>query len=360
MSNKFFRLSAAVLLVVGALTLVACGSGNDTTDESEQSASEKEIQTTTVTDENYALAESEVIIAGYLKMIAAATGTDGMGVWLHNREGADPKDRTIMRINFDTLYSWSIIDLNEPVTLTMPETGGRYQSAWFTTDEHYNPMSIVKPGIYTITKEVVGRRYVSIAIRTQVNVADPTDMAIVHALQDQLKLEQKDRGAYVPSHHWDMEEILAMRAKYQEIAEKENMTMDGVFGKKGEVPLKEHNVGTAVGFGGLTPERAVYPLLFPESTDPQTLTLRDVPAGAFWSITIYDDEGYPQGDVYNLNSAIAVPNGDGSYTVHFGGDKDALNYMDTFAGWNIAMRIYEPTEAYFNGEWSMPELEPVQ
>ena len=29
--------------------------------------------------------------------------------------------------------------------------------------------------------------------------------------------------------------------------------------------------------------------------------------------------------------------------------------MDIFEDWNFALRIYEPTEAYFNGEWVMPE-----
>ena len=319
-----------------------------------------EVKTTAVTDENYGLAESEVIFADYLGKIAAATGTNGTGVWLHLRKGADPKDRTIMRINFDTLYSTAIVDLTEPATLTMPETNGRYQSAWIITDEHYNPMAFVKPGTYTLTQENVGRRYATIAIRTQVNVADPADLAIVHELQDQLKLEQKDRGSYVPSHNWDMEEILAMRAKYQQIAREEAITSEVMFGKKGEVPLKEHNVGTAVGWGGLTPDRAVYPSIYSESTEPQTLTLKDVPTNAFWSITVYDAGGYPQGDVYNINSAFAVPNADGSFTIHFGGDKDAVNYMDIFEGWNIALRIYEPTEAYFNGEWVMPKLQPVK
>jgi hypothetical protein len=89
------------------------------------------------------------------------------------------------------------------------------------------------------------------------------------------------------------------------------------------------------------------------------LTLKDVPAGAFWSATVYDAEGYPQGDSYNINSAFAEVGDDGSYTIRFGGDKDAVNYMDIFEGWNVALRIYEPTEAYFNGEWVMPELELV-
>jgi hypothetical protein len=30
--------------------------------------------------------------------------------------------------------------------------------------------------------------------------------------------------------------------------------------------------------------------------------------------------------------------------------------MDVFKGWNIVLRIYEPTESYFNGEWVVPQL----
>lgn len=349
-------------LVLSIVSLAACNSGEAPIEAKQAAPAQaapaiEEIQTTAVTDENYALAESEIIIADYVQRIAAITGTNGMGEWLHFREGADPKDRTVMRINFDTLYSSVILDLTEPATLTMPETDGRYQSAWIITDEHYNPMAFVEPGTYTLTEENVGRRYAIIAMRTQFNVMDPDDLAAVHAIQDQLKIEQKDKGTFTPSGNWDIEEVLAMRAKYQETAQAEGITSEMMFGKKGEVPLKEHNAGTAMGWGGLTPERAVYPGIFPDSTEPQTLTLKNVPAGAFWSITIYDAEGYPQGESYNINSAFAVANEDGSYTIHFGGDENAINYMDIFEGWNITLRIYEPTEAYFNGEWVMPELE---
>ena len=357
----------ASLMIGASLILAACGDKPAPVAAPEQVAApaaaevaKEQKQTTPVTEENYALAETEVIFMDFLQKIKAATGTESTGEWLHLRKGADPKDRAVMRINFDTLYSSAIVDLTEDVVLTMPETNGRYQSAWIITDEHYNPMAFVKPGTYTLTQKDVGRRYAMIAVRTQVNVADPADLAIVHKLQDQLKLEQKDKGSFAPSGNWDMEEVLAMRAKYQEIGKKERITSEVMFGKKGEVPLKEHNVGTAMGWGGLTPERAVYPGIFAESTEPQTLTLKDVPTGAFWSITVYDAEGYPQGDVYNINSAFAVPNEDGSYTIHFGGDKNAVNYMDIFEGWNLALRIYEPTEAYFNGEWVMPKLVPAK
>ena len=360
MNKKLFGLVIRTVVVASPVILVGCGGGTDTPVEPEQTASVNEVQRTVVTDENYALAETEVIFSDYAKRIAAATNSNGVGMFLHLRTGADPKDRTVMRINFDTVYSTAIVDLTEDAVLTMPETNGRYQSAWIITDEHYNPMAFVEPGTYTLTQENVGRRYATIAMRTQANTADPADLAIANALQEQLKLKQKDRGSYVASNKWDMEEILAMRAKYQEIGKQEGITSEAMFGKKGEVPLKEHNVGTASGWGGLTADRAVYPFYYPENAEPQTLTLKEVPAKAFWSITVYDAEGYPQGEIYNINSQFAVRNEDDSVTVHFGGDENAANYMDIFEGWNIVLRIYEPSEAYFNGEWVQPELEFVK
>jgi hypothetical protein len=353
---KNFRKYAIVL---SAFFLAACNSGEAPVEVEQAAPVSEEAQTTVVTDENYGLAESEIIFADNVGKIAAATGTNGVGEWMHLRQGADPKDRAIMRINFDTIYSTVILDLTEPATLTMPEINGRYQSAWIITDEHYNPMAFVEPGTYSLTQENVGRRYAMIAMRTQVNVMDPDDLAVVHKIQDQLKIEQNDTGSFAPSGNWDMEEVLAMRARYQQVGQDDGSKSDELFGKKGEVPLNEHNVGTAMGWGGFTPERAVYPTIFSDSQEPQTLTLNDVPADAFWSVTVYDAEGYPQGDSYNINSAFAVANEDGSYTIRFGGDGDAVNYMDIFDGWNITLRIYEPTEAYFNGEWVMPELELV-
>ena len=70
----------------------------------------KQIKTTAVTDKNYALAETQVIFTKYVKQIAAATKTNGVGVFLRNKKGADPKKHTVMRVNFDTLYTYAIVD----------------------------------------------------------------------------------------------------------------------------------------------------------------------------------------------------------------------------------------------------------
>ena len=143
---------------------------------------------TVLSDENFGLAESQMVFTKYVNDIAAVTNTNGVGVFMHNKKAADPKDKTVVRINFDTKYSIAILDLKEEATLTMPEANGRYQSAWFITEEHYNPMAINTPGIYKITQEDMGSRYIMLVIRTQVNMTDPEDLAKVSALQDQIQL----------------------------------------------------------------------------------------------------------------------------------------------------------------------------
>lgn len=313
---------------------------------------------TTVTDENFSLAETDGIIEGYVEKIAKATNTNGIGVLMHYRKGADPKDRTIMRINFDTFYSWAILDLTHDATLTMPETNGRYQSAWIVSEDGYYPGAFTTPGKHKITKEWIGgARYAVIVMRTQVNTKDATDIAKAQTLQDKLKLTQKDRGSWDPVNNWDKNELKTMRIKYQKIGD--TLSTEKMFGKKGEISLTHRNAGNAFGWGGFTPDQAVYPQYFPESDAPQILTLKDVPVKAFWSITVYDKEGFPQTDTYNINSSFAVANEDGSVIIHFGGNKNAKNYLETFDGWNFTLRMYEPMEAYFNGQWVKPELQLV-
>ena len=150
-----------------------------------------------------------------------------------------------------------------------------------------------------------------------------------------------------------------MRKKYQLITQEKDITSSMMFGKKGETTLENHNAGVSTGWGGMTSQQAVYPNFLPEDSDPATLTLKDVPVDAFWSITVYDEGGFVNGEAYNINSSFAKENKNGEYVIHFGGNKSADNYLDIFDGWNFILRMYQPTEAYFNGEWTLPELQPV-
>ena len=317
---------------------------------------------TPVTKANYAAAETEVIFAEYVRKIAKGTCGTGVGEFLHLSKAMDPADRTILRPNFDTLYSFSILDLSTPATVVLPETD-RYQILEVVDEEHWIPLVSDKPGRYELTKENVGSRYAFVFVRTQVNMQDPADLKQAAMVQAQIMLDQAKAGEFVSDNKYDMDEILAIRSEYNKRMQPEGVTSEMAFGYKGEISEEMRNFGVAVGWGGLPKQGAVYP--FPkrvDSTEPQILVLKDVPNDprAFWSVTVYDNEGFAVGESYNINSAFAKPNANGEYVIHVGGDKNQDNYLDIFPGWNTAVRIYSPTENYFNGTWTPPQFQPAQ
>lgn len=315
---------------------------------------------TPITPENYALAESQIIFSQYKDDIAAATGTDGMGVFMTVTFELD--QRTIVRVNYDTIYTFALLDITEPATLVMPETDGRYQSAWLITEEHYNPYAMTEPGRYEITEENTGSKYLLLGMRTLVNINDEEDVVKANDLIDQLEIIQASPGNYDPVEEYDYDEILAMRAYYLKIMQKKSYSSGEVFGAKGTMTQEQHNVGVAYGWGGLTEDQAVYITVFSENTTPGTMTLKDVPIDekGFWSVTVYDEDSFPKADApFHVNSLSAVANKDGEYVIHFGGDADADNYVEIYEGWNYTLRLYLPTDRYAQKEWIAPEVVPT-
>ena len=189
---------------------------------------------TPVTKANYAFAETEVILADYVRKIAKGTCSDGVGVFFHQKTAQDPKERSILRPNFDTLYSFAVLDLNSPATVVLPDTD-RYQILEVVDDEHWIPLISDKPGRYTLTKESMGSRYVFAFVRTQVNMQDPEDLKQAAAVQDQIRLEQAAKGSFVVGHQYDMKQILALRADYNARRQPEGITSEMAFGKKGQI-----------------------------------------------------------------------------------------------------------------------------
>ena len=319
-------------------------------------------QATTVTKENYALAETDIVMSEYVKKIGQKNCSTGIGEFLHIRDAMDISDRTIIRPNFDTLYSAAVLDLSTPAVIVMPETN-RLQILAAVNDVHWNVLLTDKPGRYELTEESAGSRYVYLIVRTQVNMRDQVDLKKVAALQDQINIEQDDKGEYVQTNLWDPDQIRVLRDEYNERWVAEGIKSEMAFGSKGEISPEMRNFGVAYGWGGLPKKGAVYPTLqVPSSGKAFTLTLKDVPMGdnAFWSVTIYDQDGFSRGENYNINSSFAKANSDGEYLLNFGTKPGEENYLETFDGWNATLRIYSPTAEYFNGSWTVPSLDVVQ
>ena len=205
----------------------------------------------------------------------------------------------------------------------------------------------------------MGCRFALVAFRTGVNILDPEDVAQAQALQAKLSVKQVQTGEFVQPNRWNLEQMLALRAAYNEERNEKGVKSESLFGRPGEITPEQNNMGVAVGIGGLPKEGAVYLFYTPNSTEPQSLTLQDVPNGdnAFWSLTVYDKDGFPTGSSFNLNSAFAKTNAAGDVVINLGGDDTQDNYLEIYPGWNATLRIYNPKPAYCDGSWARPELE---
>ena len=134
-----------------------------------------------------------------------------------------------------------------------------------------------------------------------------------------------------------------------------------------------------VGLGANLPEDAIYPLnLGDESGKPLDGANNykihfdkgtTPPADAFWSITLYDQEGF---QVANSLNRFAVSswmpfayNGDGSLDLYFQNGSLAAekqpNWLPVPKGpFNLTMRVYAPKSEALTGKWNPPPVIRVQ
>lgn len=284
------------------------------------------------------------------------------GSFVHFREPASVDAQSVIRMNRDTLYSSTVLDLSEPATVILPEGDGRYQSVEVINQDHYM-FAYAEPGSYELTEDLVGSRYAYLIVRTFVDPNDPEDLANTHAMQDGLGIEGGGKGPF-EAPDWDQDQLLTARQALNTLAGL-GFDLSSGFGEEGDVDPVAHLVAAAAGWGGLPPKYAVYQSRPVPANDgkPHSLTLRDVPVDAFWSVTVYNADGYleknPAG-IYSYNSVTATPDAEGAITLHFGGcDDGRVNCIPVPAGWNYIARLYGPQAPVLDGSWVFPVPEPL-
>ncbi|MFF5626333.1 DUF1214 domain-containing protein [Microbacterium sp. LWH10-1.2] len=302
---------------------------------------------------NFARAETDL-------MFSRLDAGSGLGVWNHTYQLKPLDDQPIIRQNRDTLYSSSIVDVRDGVTITIPNTRGRYISVFVINQDHYGQAILRDPGEHVLTRELVGTDYAGIIVRILVDPADDEDLATVNRLQDALRIVGGGTGPF-PLPVYDQESHTATRAAILDLARGVSK-YDHSFGTVEEVDPIMHLLGTASGWGGLPEYEATY-ISVDENlpVDEYRLRLADVPVDAFWSVSLYNAAGFFEENalgVNSINSLTAIPDADGGVTVRFGVRVDGVaNALPIMPGWNYVLRLYRPRPSVLDGSWVAPRPE---
>src|SRR5882724_836380 len=311
-----------------------------------------------VTVENYNRAQTDVNFAGVVK-------NGGFGKFRHGRELAAPAQQGIVRPNRDTLYSFAIADLDAgPVTITLPDAGKRFMGMQVVNQDQYTPVTYYGAGIYTLTREMIGTRYAIAVVRFLVDFSNKEDVQQVHALQDAIKFSQVRPGAFeVP--HWDGASLKKVQAALLQLGTTVIDTRRMFGASEDQVDPVKHLIGSAMLWGGYPERDALYLPITPALNDGSTihkLRVGDVPVDGFWSLTVYNREGYLQPNQYNaysVNSLTAKKGADGAVTIQFGGcDGKIRNCLPITQGWNYTVRLFRPRAEIIDGTWLFPLAQP--
>jgi hypothetical protein len=312
-----------------------------------------------VTVDNFVRAESDFYMG-------AAFKEGGLGKFHHRREPASLDQQVVIRLNRDTLYSSGVFDLDAgPVTITMPDAGKRFMSMQVVNQDHYVPAVYYGAGVRKLTRQNVGTRYATVAVRTLVDPNDPKDVEQVHALQDAIKVSQTGGPGKFEVPSWDQKGQKEIRDALLKLNDHTG-GFSRAFGRKGEVDPVRHLIGAAAGWGGNPDKDATYLSVTPAKNDGASvykLNVKDVPVDAFWSVTVYNEKGYLEKNeysAYSLNNITANKNDDGSVGIQFGGcDGKNPNCLPVTKGWNYTVRMYRPRAEILSGKWKFPEAQAV-
>ncbi len=228
----------------------------------------------------------------------------------------------------------------------------------------YSPPADYAPIKRTYTRKGVGTRYVIVGVRTLLDPNDPADVKQVHALQDALRVEQKSLGK-LEMPKWDP----VSQKKVREALIVLGTTLSDTsraFGTKDQVDPIQHLISAATTWGGNPRKDAMYLNFTPPKNDGKSvykLNVKDVPVDGFWSISLYNADGYFQKNdlnAYSLNNITSKKSADGLVAIQFGGcDGKIPNCLPIMNGWNYTVRLYRPRAEILNGEWKFPQAQAV-
>jgi hypothetical protein len=305
--------------------------------------------------DNFTRAETERMF----RAVMADAG--GLNHSAHNRTPTPLDHQPVIRQNRDTLYSAGVYDISQGATVTIPQTSGRYLAVMPINQDGYVNDVLYDPGEHLLTTGTYDTGYLMLPVRVLIDPNDPGDIAAANAIQDQVTVHTSSSRP-LPVTDYDPETFTATRNALLELA-KGLPDFRHAFGAQDQVDPVRFLVASAAAWGGLPDTAAQYLNVHPGlPPDEYKLTVKDVPVDGFWSVSLYNADGYfpaGTGGRVSINNLTAQHAPDGSVTIHFGGSDDRPNLLPIMDGWNYLIRLYRPRADVLDGTWTFPAVQPA-
>ena len=304
-----------------------------------------------ITKDNFIHADS---IRAYLKELAQSDGK--VNTIRPMRDFANADNQDVIRMNADTLYTRIILDVKGGATITTKPYEG-FQNIMVLDPNHSESVTLMGAGTVKVDESMMTEgHHAYVLIRTGLlrELPEKEMMAKAHAAQDNISITYHSSEPYVPAVNFDYTTL--DKVKYKILADFVKHPVKDVI-KTGFGTMKSRNpeaarTVVAIGWGGLSGKNAAY-ASFNAKGERHSVTFNkpdlQYDKKGFFSITIYNPDGYIATINYAINSDDMVVNKDGSYTVNFlaSGEptKGLKNVVRTPRGkfWTGVFRAYYPT-----------------
>jgi hypothetical protein len=293
-----------------------------------------------------------VVRAETAKYLAEETSRTGPNRFRHERDGIQLDAQTVIRSNFDQIYSYGVFDVSGGLTVSVPDH--EYLQSVQIFDENHVTLDVVYQGqtAHVSASDLTHGSHVYLFMRTQPPGYDEDGMAVMRTRQDAVVVEAGSANPYVADVRYDLDSFNQLRAELIRRAVDEAEPHRGFIERLEDIEPPQYQMCNLAGWGGLPVRHAHYIPITPLdhrvlAGEPSSMTFRAPDLrygdGGYWSITLYDQDGWVVTERFNTNSHRATPNPDGTYTLTFSGDDSAANPLDVAENWNGLFRCYLPT-----------------